>query len=246
LLNIFICEDTKVIREEIEKIVSSFIIINNYHMRITMVTDNPYVVIDYVSKNKSVGLYFLDINLGVDMDGISLAEKIRECDPRGFIVFITAYGAKMQLTFRHKVEAMDFIVKDELSDFKERICHCIDNAHKKYTCATNELQSIFTFKVLDKLVTTELNKIIYLENSKLDSRIIVIHLENGMFEFYGRLRDIEERLGTSFFRCHNSYIVNLNKIKKVDLKEKVIYFENNKKCYVSARRLKKLKELLNS
>ena len=246
MLNVHICVETKVTREEIEKIVSNFIIINNYHMRVAMVTDNPYEVVEYVSENKSAGLYFLDINIGIDMDGLSLTERIRECDPRGFIVFITVHGDTMHLAFKHKVEVMDFIVKDELFDFKERIELCIDSAHKMYTRATNELQPIFAFKVQDKLVATERNKIIYLENSTIDSRMIIIHLENGVFEFYGRLKEVEEKLGDDFFRCHKSYIVNLKKIKEVNLKEKLIYLENAKKCYVSVRKLAILKELLRS
>ena len=45
------------------------------------------------------------------MSGLELAVKLREYDPRGFIVFITAHDDMMFETFRYRLEALDYIVK---------------------------------------------------------------------------------------------------------------------------------------
>ena len=54
------------------------------------------------------------------------------------------------------------------------------------------------------------------------------------------MKDIEEKLDSRFCRCHNSFLINKDKIKEIDKKNRVVYMINNEECFVSIRGIKKL------
>nr|WP_270283204.1 LytTR family DNA-binding domain-containing protein [Streptococcus infantarius] len=43
------------------------------------------------------------------------------------------------------------------------------------------------------------------------------------------------------FRCHKSYLINLNNIVRLDKKEGLVYFDDDKACYVSRKYIKDLR-----
>jgi len=118
----------------------------NLAMSVVCDTSNPTDVLDYLKQDKKImGLYFLDLDLGCDINGIQLAEKIKTHDPFGCIVFITADGNSYKLTFEYKLEAMDYIVKGDFN-LRTRLCECIQNAHDKLT-SPPPMQDKFIFKL---------------------------------------------------------------------------------------------------
>lgn len=239
MLKVFVCEDNKEQREKFLKIIQDVILIEDYDMELTLATESPDELINYLSENSGSGLYFLDIDLKASINGIELATKIREYDPRGFIVFITTHAEMSYLTFIYKVEAMDFVIKDNYSNIKERIHQCIADANKKYSSKTNELQKVFTIRVEDRIINIEYNKILFFETSPTRHKVIV-HAVDRQVEFYAKMKDIEEILDERFYRCHKSYIVNKDNIKDIDLSNRCIYMVNGQECFISTRMLKGL------
>lgn len=147
MLKVFICEDNKEERERFSKIISDIILIENYDIELELVSSNPNELINHIAKNDFSGLYFLDIDLKSEINGIELAAKIRKYDSRGFIVFITTHAEMSYLTFIYKVEAMDYIIKDDYNRIRERIGQCIEDANTKYSAKTTELQKNFYYQV---------------------------------------------------------------------------------------------------
>lgn len=132
MLGIIICEDNIQQRVKIRKIVENKILIDELDVEARLITDSPYDVIDHIKKSKEVNIYFLDIDLQKDINGIELAVEIRKYDPRGFIVFITTHSEMTYLTFKYKVEAMDFILKDNVKEIDSRVRECINDALNRY------------------------------------------------------------------------------------------------------------------
>ena len=58
------------------------------------------------------------------MTGLTLAQEIRKYDPRGFIIFVTTHSEMSYMTFIYKLEALDFILKDEPKELPKIILHC--------------------------------------------------------------------------------------------------------------------------
>lgn len=240
MLKVFICEDNKEQRERFSKIVQDVLLIENYDIELGLVTSDPNELINYIDNNDLSGLYFLDIDLKSEINGIELATKIRKYDPRGFIVFITTHAEMSYLTFIYKVEAMDYIIKDNYNNIRERIQQCIADAHTKYSAKSTELQKIFTIKSDDKIVNIEYRKILFFETSPTIHKVIV-HAVDRQIEFYAKMKEIEEKLDDRFYRCHKSFIVNKDNIKEIDVNNRCIYMINGEQCLISTRLMKGLK-----
>lgn len=239
MLEVFLCEDDEEQRKNFEKIINNIVIIENLDMKLSLSTEKPQDIINYVSKSDVNGLYFLDIDLKASINGIQLAAEIRKYDPRGFVVFITTHAEMSYLTFLYKVEAMDYIVKDNYKNVEDRIHQCIMDAEKKYSAKTNELQKIFTIRVDDRIINVEFRKILFFETSYKIHKVI-LHSVNRQIEFYAKMKDIESKLDDNFYRCHKSYIVNKNNIREIDISKRKIYMTNGEECLISTRMLKGL------
>lgn len=239
MLKVFICEDNKIQKSKLDKIVNNILLIENYDIEFSFSTDNPYELIEYIKNSSDTGIYFLDVDLHSDINGIQLAEKIRKYDPRGFIVFVTTHAEMSYLTFLYKVEAMDYIIKDNYKNISERMNECIKNAHDKYKAKATELQKTFSFKIDDKIINVNYNDIYFFETSTTIHKVI-IHCQNRIIEFYGKMKDIENTLDERFCRCHNSFIINKDKIKEIDKKARIAYLSNGEDCLVSTRGIKSL------
>ena len=239
MLKAFICEDNKKQREKLSKIIEDIILIENYDMDLGLSTSDPYELINSITGTTNTGIYFLDVDLHSDINGIQLAEKIREHDPRGFIIFITTHAEMSYLTFIYKVEAMDYIIKDNYNNIRQRVNDCIKNAHDKYKTKSSELQKIFSIKVEDKIVNIDYNDILFFETSSTIHKVI-LHSVNRQVEFYSKMKEVETSLDERFIRCHNSFIVNKDKIKEIDKKNRIAYMINGEECLISTRGIKNL------
>ena len=108
MLNIVICEDNNIQRSTIEKFIKNSIAKNDFSFRIKLSTNDPEVVLKNIGNGD---IYFLDVDLKNKINGFKLAERIRNIDSLGYIIFITTHSELTYLTFKYRVEAMDFIFK---------------------------------------------------------------------------------------------------------------------------------------
>lgn len=243
MIDIYICEDNQKQREAVVRYVEAAILMEEYDMRLRIETGEPDKLIEQVMASENTGLYFLDIDLQAEQNGLMLAEKIREFDPRGFIVFITVHSEMSFLTFQYKVEAMDFILKDESAQVRQRICECMENANKRYMKITRGGGKTITINRGGRKHTLEYDEILFFETSVQEHKLAV-HTVNKTMEFFGKIKEIEEEVGSDFIRCHRSYLVNRKNIKEVRYSDKLIIMKNQSSCPISFRLVGKVKKLL--
>ncbi|MDE7424530.1 MAG: LytTR family DNA-binding domain-containing protein [Lachnospiraceae bacterium] len=242
MLNIYVCEDIEIQRKKLKSILENIIVMEEFDMELVMATENPHEVLSYVKQTEEVGIYFLDIDLKTDMDGLKLASEIRKYDPRGFIVFVTSHSEMSYMAFQYRLEAMDYIAKDQGDDIiRERVYHCLINANERFSSVNNRVQDIFKFKVNNRVFSIEYDDIIYFETSPNIHKVI-LHGKRRVTEFYGKIKDLEEKLDGRFYRSNRSFLLNKNNIKEVDIKEKVVIMVNGETCPISTRRIKGLRE----
>lgn len=241
MLKIFICEDNNETRRRIELVIKDVIMIENLDMKLELSVCDPESIIEYLQENEGTGLYFLDVDLRNKMNGIKLAESIREYDPRGFIVFVTSHAEMSYLTFQYKVEAMDYIIKDNYENVKNKIHQCILNANKKYSAKMTDLQKNFVLNISDKVISMEFDKILFFETSPTIHKVI-LHGIDRTIEFYSKMKDVEKKLDDRFYRCHRSYLINKDNIKEIDKNNRVIFMINGEECLASTRLIKGLLE----
>lgn len=243
MIDIFICEDNPKQLNLFKKYISNFILMEGFDMRIAQATSDPHHLLKEILSAENTGLFFLDIDLKSDMNGLDLAQRIRQIQPRCFIVFITSHSEMSFLTFQYKAEALDFIVKDTAEHIKSKIHECLLDVNSKYTSVNNEITRTFTINQNDKRIAIDYNDIIFFETSSNIHKII-LHAKKRVIEFTGQLKDIEKQLDYRFYRCHTSYIINIDNIADVDFKELIIHMNNGETCPVSVRKKKGLKKLM--
>jgi two-component system response regulator AgrA len=134
---------------------------------------------------------------------------------------------------------MDYIIKDNYNNVNQRISDCIKNSNDRYKCKLTDLQKVFSIKAQDKIINVDFNEIIFFETSSTIHKI-TLHCTNRQVEFYGKMKDVENMLSDKFCRCHNSFIINKDKIKEIDKKNRIVYMIDDEECLISTRGIKKL------
>ncbi|EAD8458758.1 response regulator transcription factor, partial [Listeria monocytogenes] len=155
MLPVFICEDNRMQRERLTKYIEDYIMVEHFDMKLELSTGDPFELVSRMPTHQGMGLYFLDIDLGQpDMNGFELAQEIRKFDPRGFIIFITTHAELSYMTFTYKVEALDYIIKDDIDLLHDRVLACMKQAEERIS-NDQDMQKYFTFKVSDKKIIHE-------------------------------------------------------------------------------------------
>lgn len=241
MLKIFLCEDNSTQRTKISTLINNIIENENFDMKLIISTESPQDILDYVSTNKTTGLYFLDVDLNSNINGIELAQIIRKYDPKGFIVFITTHEEMSYLTFKYKVEAMDYIIKNNYPFIESRILECLKLANERYSFRNDTSKANFILKSGDKLINVELSKITFFETSATVHKII-LHTLDSQIEFYAQLKDITKLVDERFYRCHKSFLVNTDNISNIDTSSRIITMTNGEQCPISVKYLKQFKK----
>lgn len=244
MIDVYICEDHPEQRKVISQYIRSAILIEEYDMKIGMETEDPEKILEAVRNSENMGLYFLDIELNTNMNGLVLADRIREYDPRGFIVFITSHSEMSFLTFQYKVEALDFILKDHPQKMQRQICECMKHVMQKYSKITRGSGKTISITRGGRRITLEYQEIIFFETSSNEHKLIV-HTKNKSIEFFGKMKEIENEVGEEFIRCHRAYLVNKANIQEVNYEDKCIIMKTQERCPISHRMLGQIKKKYN-
>ena len=64
-----------------------------------------------------------------------------------------------------------------------------------------------------KHITVNLEDLVYAE---VFDRKLILHTMDAEIEYYGKMKELEEKVGNEFFRTHRSYLVNFGFIRKYD------------------------------
>lgn len=245
---IYICEDNPAQLSYLEKIINNYILIEELDMAIVCASTDPEKLLKIQKEIHDPGLYFLDIELNSHMDGFYLAEKIREKDPRGFIVFITTHSELVYISFEKQVEAMDYILKDQPERLPSRITFCMKKAMERYSSVENKVHKTLSVKIGSHNVFVPINDIYCIRSSNYKHKLLIL-LNQSVYECYGTLKEISKKLNDSFFLCHKSCIVNLQYISEIDKNNLSIKLKNGQICPFSVRSYsamkKRLQEYLN-
>ena len=220
-----LCEDNCLHRNFLKRYIEDFFI-----------EFKNYEVLEFVSGEdllsnypNNLDLLFLDIQMS-NLNGMDAARKIRELDIKVEIIFTTAVldyvceGYEVN-AYRYMLKPIDYNI------FKNNMSKCIENIIKKKSY-------YLTISDKSKLIKIKFDDILYIETSK---RQLIIHTTNGYEVIKMSMRKLEKFLNKDFFRCHNSFIVNLEKINKIDVSD--IYI-NNATIPISKHRRKQLKARL--
>lgn len=161
---------------------------------------------------------FLDVEMP-EMTGVECARAIQDLDPNVVIIFATAHDHYMGDAF--EVYAFDYLIKP----FKvERVIQTLERARERLSARAGRaaapvvkprtLSGRMMLKHRDGVTFVDLQDILLIQR---EERTTVLYTaDNERYVTNDTLSEMEERLPADvFFRCHKSYIINLNHIKDI-------------------------------
>ncbi len=149
---------------------------------------------------KYYDLYLLDIYMGEYAEGIDLAKNIRQKDNDADICFISSSNEFYREAY--DLQDVNYLLKPVTETSFLSLLERVQRRQKK-----NRQQS-FIYKWNGQMVSVPYSKILYINSN---DHILNIHLKDGSLHHCNlKLDDVEILLdGSIFFRCHQSFIVNL-------------------------------------
>ncbi len=166
---------------------------------------------------------FLDVEMP-GMTGLECAKAIQDTNPRTIIVFATAHDDYMAQAF--EVYAFDYMVKP----FKvERVMKTLERIQSVMLSPPDSQKTVESMRPArtgtaagGRIMLHHKEGVNFVNQADIllvqrENRSTVLYATGGRrFETSEALGDVEERLDPQlFFRCHKSYIINLNVIDSI-------------------------------
>ena len=206
MINCIIVEDELPAREELKYFVNE-----EKEIKLIAEFDNPLDTLTFL-KNSTTDVIFLDINMP-DMNGISLGKIISKMCPDMKIIFITAY--KDYAVDAFEIKAFDYLLKPYSESRIKSLLKSLVNIKSEVTTSirNNNLKKI-TVNIGERLYVISLNDIDYIEASEKET---LIFSNQKKYVSKIKISKWEEMLkGNNFYRCHRSFIINLDKITEIE------------------------------
>lgn len=214
-MKIAIVDDEQIWRDSVRNIVQKYVASFN---RIDLFPSGNA----FLSKHENYDVVLMDIDMP-GMDGFETIIRYKEKNSTSIILILTThldYARKGYL-----VDAFRYIDKakmdEELKEAFEKIREI--NKRNRFSLVGRDGQKVKTILI---------KNIYYIETT---GRFCSIITANAEYECHESMKVLEEQLEEyGFFRCHKSFLVNLNAVKYLD--NTFAYFPGDKKAYISVRK----------
>lgn len=202
--------------------------------------ENEKIMVDFYSNgeqllgtsNMNYDIYILDIHMGdQNLNGLQTANAIRRRDNRALILFLTYLTRYLKEGY--KVKAYRYLTKPiSYNEFKNEIGDAIKEIRRNENNYLNLAEHSSYHKIL-------FDDIYYIETS---GRKTTIHTYNGDIISSCSISQLAQMLkDKNFFRCHNSYLVNMLHVEHLD---RVSVRVNGNDLPVSRSKIKPFKDAL--
>lgn len=239
-----------IVDDEIKALQSLTWELTNFSEEINVIASftNPIEALEYLGKNTPDCL-FLDIEMPT-MDGFQFIQKLTN---KNFpVVITTAYNQYALKAIKN--EALDYLLKPiDTDDLQETILKIKKFKTKNYSVEKLEMAFLnFNSRSAQKRITLNTDgKLLFLESEEIlyaesDGNYSTIFLADGQkIVLTKKLKEVNQLLPSdSFFRIHNSYIINLNKIKEFLKTDGYVVLKSNHKIPVSRKKKSDFLDLL--
>ncbi len=210
------------------------------HIEVIKTFSIPEQALIYLSKHTPDCL-FLDIQMPT-MDGFQFLEQLKLKNTA--VIITTAYDEYAIKALKN--EAIDYLLKpidsDDLKDtiskikkFKTKTLNSQKFEDILINFTNNNNKKKITINTDGKLLFLNIDEIVFVES---DGNYSTIFLENNQkIVVTKKLKEVNQILPEDhFFRIHNSYVINLGKIKEFLKTEGYVIMDSNQKIPVARQR----------
>ena len=242
VMEIIVCDADESKRKEYAAFISGHVMMAEFEMEIVLETADAGEVVNYVKSNPEMRLYFLEIDLQSENNGLDLAYEIRNYDNIGPIVYITDRVELMALTFEYGLAVLGFIVKSDEDLVRERLVYYLNLVNERFLIQDGRKEK-FVYKSGFRIAREEVSDILFFQVAEKGDKRIEMHTKNGVAEFYGKIAEIETK-SDRFFRCDRSCVVNVDNISTINVETGEIEMVTGDICRGSVNGLRNLRKFM--
>lgn len=205
-MRIGVCDDQKDARELVAEKIKSYV--------------PECQVIKYASgeevlaETDPLDILFLDIQMP-GLSGMETAKRLRGAGNLCSLIFVTAIEDCVFEAF--DVDALHYLMKPFTDEkLKEVLQKAVRRREERLVLKgrdeKKEEQSMM-ITVGGQHMTVRLQDIVYAE---VFNRKVMLHLLDGDIEYYGKMKDLEKKVGEGFCRTHRAFLINFRYVRKYD------------------------------
>lgn len=169
---------------------------------------------DLIKKELSENPFAYDILLldAQDRNCLNIARSVRSQNFVSSIIFVVLQEKKIPDIFMYRPSAVLTNLQNNEQIKKALVWACKEQIRAN---------PIFTIRNKEAVLRIPYSDIFWFESRQ---RIVILHSRGQEISFYAKLSDVYEMLPKELFlRCHQSYVVNCNKISRIDKVQNCIY-----------------------
>ena len=198
MIKIAICDDEQSEITYLSTLIKNWATTNNIAIQLSDFPSAESFL--FASEDSAFDILLLDIEMG-EMDGVTLAKKVRAANKEIQIIFVTGYME--YIADGYDVEALHYLLKPVSA---EKLTSTLNRALEKL--AHNEKALLISHA--GENIRLPLHEIKYME---VFHNYVTIHAGQS-FKVKKTLNALEKELDNRFFRAGRSHIVNLRFIRK--------------------------------
>lgn len=193
---------------------------------------DPMEFLDALGKGENYQLCFSDIEM-LGMDGVKLAEKIREKDDRMMLIFISSYLE--YATEGYQVRAFDYLLKGRVDDrwdaLAGRVMKQLEDDRKK----------VYKVTAGNKVVVFPVDDILYVYKAGNYCHFVIKGWKNNVAERKSMWKLEEDMKPYRYFiYAKRGYLINIRKICEYKVREVVM--ENGDAIPIGRMHIDRLKD----
>ena len=231
MLEFVICEDNEkemsLAIETVNKVMSKY----DFEYRISKHSIYSKELNEEINNKGKQKIYILDIELG-KVSGLEIASKIREHDWDSFIIITTISKDYKNDVFFSRLLVVDYIVKNVF--YSKRLFETLDKIINRLNG-----QNVLIYKYKNCVNRIPFGSILYIEKLPLGKKSLIVTLNGNSFETPFTILEMRNKLGIRFRQTHQSCLINIDKVEKIDFKEGIIYFSDGSSTNLLSSKYKK-------
>ncbi len=198
MIKIAICDDEIYMIEMLDEKITTFFEHKNMDIDIFHFSSGSVLL----QSDEKMDIIFLDIQMD-RLNGLETAKELRRRKYKGFLIFVTVFKEYVFDTF--EVQAFDYLVKPLQTESFMR------TMNRLFSAVRSENAGHLLIQRGDELDIVLFGEILYCE---VINRKVYLHLKDArVLNYYEKIENLEKKLDERFFKCHRSYLVNLQYLK---------------------------------
>lgn len=184
--------------------------------------------VEFVKRNGEYDVVLMDVEMPV-MDGFETIIHYKAEHSESIIIILTTHLDCARKGYL--VDAFRYVDKTKMEEELKEAFEKVREINRKNSFSLTGTNGSETKHI-------SIKDILYLETNGRGS---IINTQDMCFECDEKINDLEMKLEEyGFFRCHKSFLINLNSVEHLD--KEFVYFESDKKAYISVRKYTETKK----